>query len=153
MKWGGVVKSGFFVKKSGKWGCFVKKVDLSSTHGALCTVSVFFILHFTNFFFGGGAYAPNAPPAHGPGEAVLRPRLLLPGATAPSTPLVTPLGHCESEFYFQPRLSHSYKYLTVRHQKLFLSYSFRAVSKDRIGYKRTSDTIRYDTIGYGEMLF
>jgi len=26
-------------------GC--KKVDLSSTQGALCTVSVFFILHFT----------------------------------------------------------------------------------------------------------
>jgi len=25
---------------------FVKKVDLSSTQGALCTVSVFFILHF-----------------------------------------------------------------------------------------------------------
>jgi len=33
MKWGGVR--------------FVKKVDLSSTQGALCTVSVFFILHFT----------------------------------------------------------------------------------------------------------
>ena len=29
-------------------GCFfVKKVDLASTQGALCTVSVFFILHFT----------------------------------------------------------------------------------------------------------
>jgi len=26
---------------------FVKKVDLSSMQGALCTVSVFFILHFT----------------------------------------------------------------------------------------------------------
>jgi len=37
---------------------FVKKVDLSSMQGALCTVSVFFILHFTNL---GGAYAPNAP--------------------------------------------------------------------------------------------
>ena len=31
--------------------------------GALCTVSVFFILHFTNL---GVAYAPNAPPAYGP---------------------------------------------------------------------------------------
>jgi len=32
-----------------KWGAgvFCKKVDLSSTQGALCTVSVFFILHFT----------------------------------------------------------------------------------------------------------
>jgi len=28
-------------------GVFCKKVDLSSTQGALCTVSVFFILHFT----------------------------------------------------------------------------------------------------------
>jgi len=28
-------------------GVFVKKVDLSSTQSALCTVSVFFILHFT----------------------------------------------------------------------------------------------------------
>jgi len=32
--------------------------------GALCTVSVIFILHFTYL---GGAYAPNAPPAYGPG--------------------------------------------------------------------------------------
>ena len=28
-------------------GFFCKKVDLSSMQGALCTVSVFFILHFT----------------------------------------------------------------------------------------------------------
>jgi len=28
-------------------GCFCKKVDLSSTQGALCRVSVFLILHFT----------------------------------------------------------------------------------------------------------
>jgi len=42
MKWGV-----FFGKKSGKWGVFCKKkVDLSSTQGALCTVLVFFILHF-----------------------------------------------------------------------------------------------------------
>jgi len=27
-------------------GIFLQKVDLSSTQGALCTVSVFFILHF-----------------------------------------------------------------------------------------------------------
>ena len=43
---------------------FCKKVDLSSTQGGLCTVSVFFILHFIHL---GGAYAPNAPPpAYGP---------------------------------------------------------------------------------------
>jgi len=55
MKWGCVL--------SGKWegGVFCKKLDLSSTQDALCTVSVFFILHFTYF---GGAYAPNAPPAY-----------------------------------------------------------------------------------------
>ena len=49
---------GVFCLKGGKWGCFGKKVDLSSTQGALCTASVFFILHFT---YWGGAYAPNAP--------------------------------------------------------------------------------------------
>jgi len=36
----------FFVKKVEN-GFFVNKVDLSSTQGALCAVSVFFILHFT----------------------------------------------------------------------------------------------------------
>ena len=36
-------------------------MGLSSTQGALCTVSVFF--YFTFYLFGGGgAYAPNAPP-------------------------------------------------------------------------------------------
>jgi len=50
---------GVFVKKSGKWGVFCKKVDLSSMQGSLCTVSVFF--YFTLCLFG-GAYAPNAPP-------------------------------------------------------------------------------------------
>ena len=46
MKWG------CFLKKSGKWGVFfTKKVDLSSTQGALFTVSVFFIFAF--YFFGG----------------------------------------------------------------------------------------------------
>jgi len=39
-----------------KWGVFCKKVDLSSPQGALCTVLVFFILHFTYFFWGGGAH-------------------------------------------------------------------------------------------------
>jgi len=38
----------------------VKKVDFSSTRGAVCTVSVFF--YFTFYLFGGGACAPNAPP-------------------------------------------------------------------------------------------
>jgi len=50
-----------------KWVCvfFCKKVDLSSTQGALCTVSVFLISHFTYL---GGEYAPNAPPAYGPAD-------------------------------------------------------------------------------------
>jgi len=38
---------------------FCKKVDLSSTQGALCTVSVF---SFYILLIWGGAYAPNAPP-------------------------------------------------------------------------------------------
>jgi len=46
----------FFVKKWKMGGVkmffFLKKVDLSSTQGALCTVSVFFNLHF--YLFGGG---------------------------------------------------------------------------------------------------
>ena len=51
----------FFCKKIVKWGVFFcKKVGLSSTQGALCTVSVFF--YFTFYLFGGGVYAPNAPP-------------------------------------------------------------------------------------------
>ena len=47
-------------------------MDLSSTQGALCTVSVFFILHFT--YLGGGAYAPNAPLAYEPGNIIGRVR-------------------------------------------------------------------------------
>ena len=55
IKWGVL-----FCKRKWKMGgVFCTKVDLSSTQGALCTVSVFFILHFTYL---GGAYAPNAPP-------------------------------------------------------------------------------------------
>jgi len=59
VKWGEVVKvenggvflfskveNWVFCKKNGKWVFFCKKVDLSSTQGALCTVSVF-ILHLT----------------------------------------------------------------------------------------------------------
>ena len=84
------VENGGFVKKSGKWGCFVtkwkmgvfvrkwkmgmfckkvengvfcKKVDLFSTQRALCTVSVFFILHFT--YLGVRAH-PMHPRAYGP---------------------------------------------------------------------------------------
>ena len=57
---------GVFLLKKVENGVFCKKVDLSSTQGALCTVSVFFILHFTYL---GGAYAPDAPlPAYGPGR-------------------------------------------------------------------------------------
>jgi len=42
---------GVFYKKKWKWGVFfVKKVDLSTTQGALCTVAVFFILHLLYFY-------------------------------------------------------------------------------------------------------
>ena len=56
----------FFVKKSGKWGVFCKKLDPFSTQGALCTVglSVFFILLFTYL---GDAH----PPAYGPKHCVI----------------------------------------------------------------------------------
>jgi len=46
-----------------KWGVFCKKGDLSSTQGALCAVSVFFILHFTLL---GVRTHPTHPPAYGP---------------------------------------------------------------------------------------
>jgi len=39
-----------------KWGEVCKKVDLSATHGALCTVSVSF--YFTLYLFGGGVRTP-----------------------------------------------------------------------------------------------
>ena len=42
-------------------GVFCKKADLSSTQGALCTVSVFFILHFT-YFGGRGCVRPQRTP-------------------------------------------------------------------------------------------
>ena len=62
---------------------FRKKVDLSSMQGALCTVSVFFILHFTFYLFG-GACAPNAPlpPAYGPASAGRQAHNSEPDATA-----------------------------------------------------------------------
>jgi len=50
----------FFCKKSGKGGVFCKKVELSSTQGALCTVSVFFI--FTFYLFGGGCVRTQRTP-------------------------------------------------------------------------------------------
>jgi len=43
---------GVFCKNVENGVFFCKKVDLSSTQGALCTVSVFFILHLT--YLGGG---------------------------------------------------------------------------------------------------
>jgi len=50
---------------------FVKKVDLSTTHGALCTVSVFFILHFT--YLGEGVRMhPMHPPAYGPEFVIMK---------------------------------------------------------------------------------
>ena len=72
MKWGRgckkVENGGAFVE-SGKWGVFCKKVDLSSTHGALCTVSVFFILHFSYLGWGVRTH-PTHPPAYGPGYVI-----------------------------------------------------------------------------------
>jgi len=47
-------------------GVFVKKVDLSSTQGALCTVSVFFILHFTYLGRGECVRTQRTPAAYGP---------------------------------------------------------------------------------------
>ena len=49
---------GLFVKKVESVGVFGKKVDLSSTQSALCTVSVFFCFAF---YLLRGAYAPNTP--------------------------------------------------------------------------------------------
>jgi len=65
MKWGEC----FFVKKwkmggvDKKWKMvfFCKKVDLSSTQGALCTVSVFFILHY--FTYSGCVRTQRTSPA------------------------------------------------------------------------------------------
>ena len=51
-----------FCKKKWKVGVFCKKVDLSSTQGALCIVSVFFYLTFYLF---GGRMHPTHPPAYG----------------------------------------------------------------------------------------
>ena len=71
MKWGGV----FFVK-SGKWRGGGKKVDLSLTQGALCTVSVFF--YFTFYLFGGRRECvrpQRTTPAYGPGQVTVRDRI------------------------------------------------------------------------------
>jgi len=46
-------------KKVENGGCFVKKVDLSSTQGALRTVSVFF--YFTFYLFGGCVRTQRTP--------------------------------------------------------------------------------------------
>ena len=51
---------GVFCKKSGKWGVFFcKKVDLSSTQGVLCTVSVF--LFYISLIWGVRTH-PTHPP-------------------------------------------------------------------------------------------
>ena len=54
---------GVFCKKVENGGVFCKKVDLSSTQGALCTVSVFFILHLTYL---GGAVRTHPTQAYEP---------------------------------------------------------------------------------------
>ena len=48
----------FFVKKVEN-GFFLEKVDLFSTQGALCTVSVFFLFYILLIW---GAYTPNEHP-------------------------------------------------------------------------------------------
>jgi len=53
-----------FLLKKWKIGFFVKKVDLSSKQGALCTLSVFF--NFTFYLFGGVCTHLTHPPAYGP---------------------------------------------------------------------------------------
>jgi len=54
----------FFVKKWKMGGVFCKKVDLSSTQGALCTVSVFL---FYLLLIGGRICTQHTPPlAYGP---------------------------------------------------------------------------------------
>jgi len=63
-----VENGGVVVKKSGKWECLCKKVDLSSMQGALCTASVFFILHFV-LIWGCVCTHPTHPPAYGPGQS------------------------------------------------------------------------------------
>ena len=58
-------RSGPYNRQEMKWGVFFCKiVDLFSTQGALCTVSVF--LFYILLIWGRGAYAPNALPAYGP---------------------------------------------------------------------------------------
>jgi len=51
-------------------GGFCKKVDLSLTQGALCTVSVFFVLHFTCTYLGGGGGMHQKPPVYRPAGVV-----------------------------------------------------------------------------------
>ena len=57
---------GLFSKKvnNGCWVC--KKVGLSSTQGALCTISVFFVLHFT--YWGVHTHPTHPHPAYAPGH-------------------------------------------------------------------------------------
>jgi len=54
-------KMGGFVKKSGKHGVFCKKVDLSLTHDALSTVSVFFLILLFYLFGEGGCVRSPLP--------------------------------------------------------------------------------------------
>jgi len=62
MKWGVVKK----VENGGV--VFCKKVDLSSTQGALCTVSVFFLFYI---LFIWGCVRTQRTPAYGPALAVV----------------------------------------------------------------------------------
>jgi len=52
---------GVFCKKNGKWGVFrVKKWTFPQRRVHYVQYQYFF--YFTFYLFGGGAYAPNAPP-------------------------------------------------------------------------------------------
>jgi len=78
----------FFCKKSGKWSFFVKNVDLFSTQGALCTVSVFF--YFTFYLFGVRTHPTNTPPpAYGPEKVCVDP--------CPSDQSMTLAGRCDRQ--------------------------------------------------------
>ena len=48
---------GVFVKKSGKWGCFVKSGPFLNAGGIMYSISIFL---FYTLLIGGCVYAPNA---------------------------------------------------------------------------------------------
>ena len=103
-----------------KWGVFCKKVDLSSTQGALCTVSVFFILHFT--YLEGVLTHPTHPPAY--------------------VPAYTPIGDIKK--CCDPCVGPSVCPKTLDENGAFLDYDcYKTLTGNTM-----LDTIRYDTTCY-----